>query len=993
MAQDEYEKVELPAIEQLKQLGWTYIDGEDLSPEHHSKERNSYKDVVLEKRLRSAIQRINSWINDENLNKVVNELIRIQTTTLQEANQSIHETLLHHKSVFQDLGKGNKGQTVKIVDFDNIDNNEFIVTNQFKVSGVLQNIIPDIILFVNGLPLAVIECKSPYITNPMEAGINQLLRYANRRHPEENEGAERLFWYNQLMVSTHRDRARAGTISSRMEHYLEWKDPYPLKPSDIRPEPNSQEVMIAGIFTKANFLDLIQNFIVFEPMDGKVIKKLARYQQFRAVHKTIQRLKTGTTQGGKGGVIWHTQGSGKSLTMVFLAVKMRRDPIMKEYKLVFITDRIQLDSQLTSTFERTQGETVYHAKSVSELKELLQKDCSDLVTATMQKFQESSENFDFPELNASEKIVVLADEAHRSQYGILGVALNTALPNAPKIAFTGTPLIKTEQTTSEFGTYIDTYTIEQAVEDGSTVQILYEGREAQTKVTGDSLDKLFDEYFGDKTDDEKLAIKKKYGTEKAVLEAPQRIRWICIDILRHYREHIQPNGFKAMVVTSSRHAATVYKQMLAELDAPESRVIISGDHNDPEYLRQYTDATKQKEYIREFTKPLKESPISILIVKDMLLTGFDAPVCQVMYLDRKITDHNLLQAIARVNRTHEGKQCGFIVDYYGLSDYVTEALEMFTSADVKGALKNLKEELPKLQACHTRAMKYFKAVDREDIDACVLVLKDEEVRQPFEIDFRKFAKQMDIIFPDTAATPYIPDLMFLGKVNQSAKNMYRDPQLDISGVGEKVRKLINDHIYATGVDPKIPPIDLLATNFKEHVSAVKSSKAKASEIEHAIKSHITINLENDPAYYKKLSEKLESIINNHGEHWDELVQQLFNFRENIENDRQRGAVDLGLTETEFAFHNILVSELARITDNDEIDKNVHKEVLQVTTRLVEMIDEASQIVDFFDKHDEVKKVQLGIKRELMECSFGDDSKLRSAVINGFMDLARVKFRQ
>ena len=992
MAQDEYNKVELPAIEQLKQLGWTYIEGDELSPEHHSKERNSYKDVVLEKRLRSAVKKINPWINVENLNKVVNELIRIQTTTLQEANQSIHETLLHHLSVIQDLGKGNKGQTVRIVDFDNIDNNEFIVTNQFKVSGVLQNIIPDIILYVNGLPLAVIECKSPYITNPMEAGINQLLRYANRRHPEENEGAEKLFWYNQMMVSTHRDRARVATISSRMEHYLEWKDPYPLKHSDIKPEPNSQEVMIAGIFTKANFLDLIQNFIVFEPMDGKVIKKLARYQQFRAVHKTIQRLKTGTTKDDKGGVIWHTQGSGKSLTMVFLAVKMRRDPIMKEYKLVFITDRIQLDSQLTSTFERTQGETVYHAKSVSELKELLQKDSSDLVTATMQKFQESSENFDFPELNASEKIVVLADEAHRSQYGILGVALNTALPNAPKIAFTGTPLIKTEQTTNEFGTYIDTYTIEQAVEDGSTVQILYEGREAQTKVTGDSLDKLFDEYFGDKPDEEKQAIKKKYGTEKAVLEAPQRIRWICIDILKHYREHIQPNGFKAMIVTSSRHAATVYKQMLDELDAPESRVIISGDHNDPEYLRKYTDATKQKEYIRGFTKSLKESPISILIVKDMLLTGFDAPVCQVMYLDRKITDHNLLQAIARVNRTHEGKQCGFIVDYYGLSDYLTEALEMFTSADVKGALKNLKEELPKLQACHTRAMKHFKNVDRDDIDVCVLVLKDEDVRQQFEIDFRKFAKQMDIIFPDTVATPYIPDLMFLGKINQSAKNMYRDPQLDISGVGEKVRKLINDHIYATGVDPKIPPIDLLATNFKEHVSAVKSSKAKASEIEHAIKSHITINLENDPAYYKKLSEKLESIINSHGEHWDELVQQLFDFRENIENDRQKNAADLGLTVTESAFYNILVSELERIAGNDEIDESVHKEVLQVTTRLVEMIDEASQIVDFFDKHDEVKKVQLGIKRELMDCSF-DDSKLRAAVINAFMDLARVKFSQ
>ncbi len=246
MAQDEYNKVELPAITKLQELGWTYIHGDELSPDHPNKERNSYKDVVLEKRLRSAIKRINSWISDENLNKVTNELIRIQTTTLQEANQSIHETLIHHLSVTQDLGKGNKGQTVKIIDFDNIDNNEFIATNQFKVSGS-QNIIPDIILFVNGLPLTVIECKSPFITNPMEAGINQLLRYANRRHPEEHEGAEKLFWYNQMMVSTHRDRARIGTISSRMEHYLEWKDPYPIKLTDIKPESHSQEVMFAGI--------------------------------------------------------------------------------------------------------------------------------------------------------------------------------------------------------------------------------------------------------------------------------------------------------------------------------------------------------------------------------------------------------------------------------------------------------------------------------------------------------------------------------------------------------------------------------------------------------------------------------------------------------------------------------------------------------------------------------------------------------------------------
>jgi type I restriction enzyme R subunit len=466
---------------------------------------------------------------------------------------------------------------------------------------------------------------------------------------------------------------------------------------DYSPQPDSQHVLMAGLFTKRNFLDLIQNFTVFEPVEGRIVKKLARYQQFRAVHKTLQRIKTGTTRKERGGVIWHTQGSGKSLTMVFLAVKMRRDPDLRDYKLVFVTDRTQLDQQLTATFERAQGETVYHADSVAHLKELLSKDSSDLVTAMTQKFQEDEDALDRFPLNTSEKIIVLADEAHRTQYGTLGVAINSGLPHAPKIAFTGTPLIKSRKTHNEFGPYIDTYTIEQAVEDGATVQILYEGREAQTKVTGDSLDRLFDEYFQDKTVEEKVAIRRKYGTERAVLEAPQRLRWVCLDLLKHYRDHVQPSGFKAMIVTSSRRAAVLYKETLDELEAPPSECIISSRHNDSEFFTRYTEATRQKQHIENFKKPLAEHPLSFLVVKDMLLTGFDAPLCQVMYLDRKLTEHTLLQAIARVNRTYTGKSRGFIVDYYGLSDYLTEALEMFSSEDVEGALKDLKGRNPQAE--------------------------------------------------------------------------------------------------------------------------------------------------------------------------------------------------------------------------------------------------------------------------------------------------------
>ncbi|WP_423679974.1 type I restriction endonuclease subunit R [Undibacterium sp. WLHG33] len=1037
MTNDEYDKVELPALNQLQALGWNYQHGLQLAPQNFAEngEREYFREVVLEKRLQAALRRINPWISEENLRKVMREMTHPSFPTLMEANLNLWKMLVHYQSVEQDLGHGRRGQTVKIIDFENIENNEFLCVNQFKIEGPNQSIIPDIILFVNGLPLAVIEAKSPYVTDPMAKGIDQLRRYANRRAPHENEGAEKLFWYNQMMVSMHRDQARVGTISSKYEHYLEWKDAYPLDevgvaklvaaqgegcvttldshlrgndggangllgvndssvPYDaILNTPvvaNSQEILLAGLFDRANFLDIIRSFTLFETIDGRMVKKIARYQQFRAVHKTIARLKNGANKRDKGGVIWHTQGSGKSLTMVMLAMKMRRDPQLRDYKLVFITDRTQLDQQLTAQFERAQGETVYHANSVAHLKELLARDSSDLVTAMVQKFQEN-EYANFPVLNTSEKIIVLADEAHRTQYGSLGVAINAGLPNAPKIAFTGTPLITSEKTTHAFGSYIDTYTIEQAVADGATCQILYEGREAKTKVTGDSLDKLFDEYFADRSAEDKAAIKKKFGTEQAVLEAPQRIRWICIDILKHYREKIQPDGFKAMIVTSSRRAAVIYKQTLDELEGPESAVIISGSHNDEAFYTPYTDPVQQKLQIDNFKKPISESPLSIIVVKDMLLTGFDAPICQVMYLDRKLREHTLLQAIARVNRTANGKDKGYIVDYFGLSDYLTEALEMFSKEDVAGALQDLREEIPKLKAAHTRVVRHFKGKELSDIDACVLVLKNEEVRQQFEIDFKKFAKQLNIVMPDVGANPFLHDMTLLGKINQGARNLYRDPQLDLTGVGAKVRSLIEEHIRATGVDPKIPPIDLLAVDYKKKLQEHKSDESKASEIESAIKHYIDINLEQDEEYFKSLSARLDEILRKKSEHWDELVQLLLDFRDNIESNRQQAATDLGLDETEFAFRNILVAEVARIQGDEALSEAKHDEIIAITKELVKMLDEATNIVDFFNKQDEIKRVQREIKRTLVASNF-DDPAIINQVKDRFMDLAKVKFR-
>lgn len=1069
MANNEFNKVEAPAIAQLVQLGWTYIQGKQLSPDYACTdgvpERTYLRDVVLVKRLEAAIKRINPWISDENLRKVSREVTHPNFAALMEYNHAFYQTMVNYLSVEQDLGKGRKGQTVKLVDFETPSNNEFLCTNQFKVEGANQSIIPDIVCFVNGIPLAVIECKSPYISAPMSDGINQLRRYANLRHTDDHEGAEKLFWYNQLMVSTCRDQAKVGTISSNSQHYGDWKDAYPFSdaqlaqqslrdnivplhfaitvqiPDDaldesednlakhdewqqaaeptasyeVLTEVTAQQRLLAGMFSISNFLDILQNFILFETDDGRLIKKVARYQQYRAVNKVIERLKSGKDRKERSGVVWHTQGSGKSLTMVMLAVKMRRDAELKQYKLVFITDRTQLDEQLSNTFRDAQGETVYNAGSVAELKELLKKDSSDLVTAMVQKFADLEKEQEkqktvaegFADLNPSDKIIVLADEAHRTQFGGLAMTINAALPNAPKIGFTGTPLLKTQKMSQAFGGYIDEYKINQAVEDGATVKLLYEGREVKSEVAGDSLDKLFEEYFGEYTEEEQREIKRKYGVEKAVREAPARIRWVCIDLIKHYKKHIRPDGFKAMIVVGSRHAAAIFKKTLDELGSPHSEVIISGDHNDEKYLAQYTDKVHQKKVITNFKKPFgidkqgteeknkKFNNTAFLIVKDMLLTGFDAPIAQVMYIDRKLQDHTLMQAIARVNRTYKGKECGYVVDYHGLATHLTEALELFSSDDVEGSYQSLKDEIPKLKAKHTRAMSFFKQVLKngkpsDDIDDYVLALKDETVRAQFDMAFKQFGKQLNVILPDAEAAPFIPDMKLLGKIHNASKTKFRDEGLDMSEIGAKVRQLVDEHILSTGVDPKIAPIDLLAANFKESVTAIKSDESKASEIESAIKHHITINLDEDPEFYRSLSLRLRDIIEKTAGKWAQQLELMLEMRGDIGSAYQQAAQDVGLSETEFAFYNILIAEVTNVSDGDVIAESTHDEIKAVTQALVVMLDEATEIVDFFNKQDEIKRMKKEIKRAVLDQPFGDKA-LVTVLQDRFMDLAKTKF--
>jgi type I restriction enzyme R subunit len=349
-----------------------------------------------------------------------------------------------------------------------------------------------------------------------------------------------------------------------------------------------------------------------------------------------------------------------------------------------------------------------------------------------------------------------------------------------------------------------------------------------------------------------------------------------------------------------------------------------------------------------------------------------------------------MQAIARVNRTYAGKSCGFVVDYHGLSEYLIEALELFSSEDVDGTIQSLKDEIPKLKATHTVAMGFFKRIKSKDVDDFVLALKDDVVRSQFEIAFKRFAKQMNIVLPDVGASPFVPVLKFLGKVNNAARTRYRDEGLDLSGVGEKVRQLVDEHIISTGVDPKIPPVDLLAANFKEKLNKVKSAESKASEIESAIKHHLTVNLDEDPEYYKALSLKLKDIILKNAGKWEQQIEFLLEMVDTIETNHKKAAVDIGLSETEYAFYNILMAEVTAIQGNDVVDDVTFDEIKSTTQTLVDTFNEATQIVDFFNKLDEVKRMKKEIKRAILDQSFSNPGLVK-VVQERFMELGKTKF--
>ena len=977
----ELDDVEKPFAAQLQAMGWVHVQGSLDDPAATG--RTHFAEVIQEDVLRAQLLALNPgpkgqpWLDDARLSEAVAAITRLGTHKLMEANQKATELLVKGLTVDGLAGwGGGRGQTIRYIDWDTPANNRFTVVNQYRVdcppgfNSAKAFIVPDLVLLVNGIPLVVVECKSPSIPEPLADAVDQLRRYSNQRKAafevDDNEGNEALFATNQLLIASCVDEARVGCIGAGFGHFAQWKtvvgpDGKGAEPEVAqtlgKPKLNEQQRLIAGLLAPAHLLDVVKNFVLFMQVGGQTIKSVCRYQQYRAVNCAIERLKTRDTrlQHGesdqRGGIIWHTQGSGKSLTMVFLVRKMRADAQLRRFKVIVVTDRKDLQSQLSVTATLT-GEVVEVADSTAGVKALARRHGPGLVFATIQKYRDADTAGDAPltaddlpqveepkgrykadekfeVLNEDDGILVLVDEAHRTQAGDLHANLLAGLPNCARIGFTGTPIIMGDKkrTHEIFGGFIDSYTIKEAEADGATVPVLYEGRTAQGAIKdGASLDELFEDLFRQHTPEELEAIKQKYATKGHVFDAPALIADKARDMLRHYVSNILPNGYKAQVVAYSRLAATRYFAALrqarddlleeAEALSPQDKAlddealcqrppkvqavvqawryretlariefapIISGSNNDDPAWRAWTDGAAHEPLIKRFKKPLfhadpaKTDPLAFLVVKSMLLTGFDAPIEGVMYLDRPIREAELLQAIARVNRTGFGKRCGVVVDYYGVAQHLKEALAAYADEDVQRALASLKDEVPVLRDRHLRVVDLFRqrGIDSlDDAEACVEALGSERLRAEFAVKLKAFLASLDTVLPRPEGLPYSGDAKRLAYIYARARNRYKDtPVLGID-IGAKVRRLIDEHVISLGIDPKIPPIQLSDAEFDTHLGRVVNERAKASEMEHAIRSHIRKHLDEDPVLYRKLSQRLNDILAALGEQWNEVIAQL-----------------------------------------------------------------------------------------------------------------------
>lgn len=880
-----------PAIDLLTAMGYTYI-----SPADCDKQRGSRYHVLLRDILRGQLRRLNRYayagaeneFSAANIERAMEDLDEPLTDGLVRTSEKIYDALLLGKSYPETVGEGKMlSFNLRYIDWDNPQNNVFHVTEEFAVDSQdrQHNARPDIVLFINGIPFAVIECKAPHI--PVEEAVGQMIRNQQAAY------IPHLFKFAQLVVTTNKNAVKYATAGTPKKFWSVWKEQddewLQTRLKALVPDrmPTEQDRNIVSLFSPERVYELIRYFILFDAN----VKKVCRYQQFFAVREIMKTIAENDEHGNRqSGVIWHTQGSGKSLSMVMLAKYILMELKDCHPRVVIVTDRKELDAQIAATFAHTRL-TPARATSGRHLVELVNSARADVITSIINKFNTVERQ---EVKNPSRDIFVLVDESHRSNYGLMATRMRSVFPNACYIGFTGTPLMKSEKNTmARFGRLIHKYTIRDGVEDGAIVPLIYEGRFVEQKVDEENIDLWFKQTTRRLTEAQREDLRRKWSSIRRLTSTDARIKRIALDISEHFIEGYKDTGFKAMLATNYKRDAIRYLQCFEQFGDLSCAVVISPpdmregvDDADEgaddlvvsfwnKMMQQYGDADRYEEAIKN---RFCDGEIDILIVCSKLLTGFDAPLCQVLYIDKELKEHGLLQAIARTNRLHEGKDYGLIVDYRGLIEKLDTAMDMYSGAglenfdggDLKGVVVDVMSAIGNLRSAYTQLVELFAPVGSiSDAEAVEVFLADDNVRQDFYTLLCAFGRALHLVLNAEQAynalskeerQKYQDTFIFFSKVRRSVKLQYCDA-IDNAEYEPLMQNLLDTHLSVAGLKKITSPIDILnKDDFEKELEELGSLRSKADAIASRMTRSISEKRDENPAYYDSFSKRIRDAL-------------------------------------------------------------------------------------------------------------------------------------
>ncbi len=1006
ITENEIEQIALDILNE--DLGYTVVYGPNLA-EGESKERE-YTEVVLQQRLRNAIDKLNPEIPADAREEAFKKALRTTTISLFENNQAFHRMLTEGIDVKFGIGDGKaKTDKVWLVDFSNPENNEFLAINQFTVIENHNNKRPDIVLFVNGLPLVVIELKNAIDENAdTKAAFNQLQTY--------KQLIPSLFTYNTFLIVSDGWFAKGGTLSSDYSRFMEWKTADGEKIVNTQTEPE-MEPMIKGLLNKRTLLDVIRHFIVYEKTKEKTIKKIAAYHQYYAVNKAIEKtvFATTTTQEeskGRAGVVWHTQGSGKSLSMVFYTGKLVLTEQLNNPTIVVLTDRNDLDQQLFETFgncEQLIRQKPKQAENRDDLKDKLSVASGGVIFTTIQKFLPENSGLTYPQLSDRRNIVVIADEAHRSQYDFIdGYAkhMRDALPNASFIGFTGTPIEKEDKnTTAVFGDYIHIYDIQQAVEDGATVKIYYESRLAKIELS-EADQKLLDQRVEEVTEDDELTEKQKrfakWASKEAVVGSEQRLKQVALDLVTHFENRTSAAEGKAMIVCMSRRICVALHNEIVKIrphwhdtadDKGTIKVIMTGSASDPVDWQEHIRNKPRRKSIGDRLKDPKDS-LKLVIVRDMWLTGFDAPCLHTLYIDKPMNGHNLMQAIARVNRVFGDKQGGLVVDYIGIAQDLKKALAIYTEAKGKGQLTfDQSEAIAKMLDFYEIVVdmfgsfdykKYFQLNPRAklnfilDASNYILGLKDEDGvtgKKRFTYNVTRLSQAFGLVGTTPEAKDVRDDLAFFQAIKaRFAKFDESNKKKSNEEIETAIRQIINDAIISKEVVDVFdaaglakPTIEILNDEFLEQIKNLPRKNLALELLKRLLNEEIKIRSNTNLVQSRKFSEMLAEAVKRYQSGLIEaaqLIEELIKLAQDIRAADKRGE-KLNLRVDELAFYDALA-------DNPKAETILGDDILKaIAHELVDSVRRNTSI-DWQLKESVQAKLRVLVKRILRKYKYPPD---------------------